>query len=104
MSRPWLLKLRPPTQKNSPPELIWWAVTRQAAHDLVFSYEGNALDALEYLRGTGKWVAIELFGVPSDVYKRGVIDLVATRERRTGTRLSIELLRRNDEAESSEEA
>ena len=90
----WLLRLRPPGHKKSPPELlIWWAVTRQAARDLAFSYESNALDALEFLRSTGKWVAVELFGIPSDEYEHGVIDLVTLREKRTDRRLPIELLR-----------
>ena len=97
MSRPWLLKLRPPTHKKSPPEmLVWWAVTRQAAHDLVFSYESLALDSLEFLRSTGKWIACDLFSVPSTDYERGVVDLVELREKRTGVRLPIELLGKLD--------
>lgn len=74
--------------------LIWWAVTRQAAHDLLFSYESDALDALEYLRSTGQWVVVDVFGVPSDEYERGVVDLVTDREKRTGVRLPVESLRK----------
>ena len=115
MPRPWLLKLRPPDNnslcslastasynKKAQPELmIWWAVTRQAAWDLVFHDESIALDALEFLRSTGKWIAVDLFGIPNDGYERGVIDLIELRAARTGQRLPIELLRRKNEAESS---
>ena len=94
MRKPWLCRQRPPGNKKSPPELlIWWAVTRQAAHDLVFSYESNALDALEYLRSTGEWVT-SLLGVPTSEYEKAIIELVQLREKRTDKRLPIELLRR----------
>lgn len=69
-------------------------MTRQAAHDLLFSYESDALDALEYLRSTGQWVVVDVFGVPSDEYERGVVDLVTDREKRTGVRLPVESLRK----------
>jgi len=92
----WLLRKRPPIRCASPELAVWWAVTRQAARDLVFSYESDALDALEYLRGTGRWVCTELFGVPMSIYETAVVELVRLREKRLDQRFPIELLRGND--------
>ena len=66
-------------------------MVRQAAHDLLFSHESEALDALEWLRSTGMWV-MEALDIEETTYQKEIARLVLWRERRTGERLPIERL------------
>jgi len=84
----WLFK-----KKKAPAEQgLWQAVLRGAARDLAFSHESEALDALEWLRSTGAWLAVDYLGIDAEMYKKEIARLVLWRERRTGERLPIERL------------
>lgn len=87
----WLLARNPPHAPEDPKgePALWWAVLRQSAHDLRFGHESHAIDALEFLRDTGQWLASEFFGVERDAYQREVAALVFRRNRETGKPLPI---------------
>jgi len=68
---------------------LWWAVLRQAVHDMRYGPDSTALDGMEFLRGTGEWIAGALFGIPSAEYRREVIDVLLRRNRSRGKELSV---------------
>lgn len=77
----WLLAGQPPNRNVHREELLWWNVLRQAAYDLRFSHRSNALDALEFLRSTGKWLASDVLGIPDGTYESEVAALLIRRNR-----------------------
>lgn len=82
----WLLSKHHPGWDAGDPELratlnLWWAVLRQAAYDLRYGHQQDALDAIEFLKDTGCWLCTELYGVDSDDYKHEVAGLLLRRNR-----------------------
>lgn len=71
---------------------MWWAVVRQAAHDLRYSHDSNALDALDFLRSTGEYVCQHLFDIDPDEYRKEVVGLLMRRNRELGRELSLSRL------------
>lgn len=96
----WLLAPYPPAGRCSGEALLWWAALRQAARDLRYEHESLALDALEFLRVTGVWLAERLFEIDGDEFKREVTRLVLLRARVLGRMLVIPPLSRDDIEES----
>ena len=87
MARPrdpsWLLGECP---ENKNPTLagesrLWWGVVRQAAYELRFSRRSIALDALEFLRGSGPALLSWLFAIPARETQEEIVALVMRRDR-----------------------
>jgi len=77
----WLLKRNPPSGRVLREKALWWNVIRQAACDLRFSHRSSAIDALEFLRSTGLWLAAEILGIPDGTYQKEVAALLVRRNR-----------------------
>ena len=98
MARPseaiWLLARRPPywvAEKGKPAgELaLWWGVIRQACRDLRKGHHQQALDALEFLRDTGQWLAVTFYEIDPVDYQQGIAMLVMMRNRERGEHLCV---------------
>ena len=78
-----LLHRQPPNTKKPLGDegRLWWAVVRQAAHDLRYSHLSEAQDALEFLRSTGLWLSGSMFAISERDYKVAVTELVSARNR-----------------------
>lgn len=85
----WLLERQPPAGRVTGELALWWAVIRQAALDLRFSYPGRAIDALEFLRDVGPWLAGTLYSVPEIAYRQEVASLLYRRNRAFGQDLDL---------------
>jgi hypothetical protein len=70
---------------------LWWATLRCAARDLVSGRRSVALDALEFLRVTGEWLADSLFDIDPVVYEWELVTLVAYRNLREERPLESDL-------------
>lgn len=90
-------KTPPYVDKATGEAALWWAVIKQAAYDLRFGNESLALDALEFLRESGQWICLTLFGIPREEYRLEITGLVLRRNRHLGTELPIRKARVVDE-------
>ncbi len=59
---------------------LWWAVVRQAAHDVLKLPESEALDAAEYIKDSGSHLVEALFAVPVSETRKELARLI-TRSR-----------------------
>ena len=78
----FLLKKHPPTGPAAKEARVWWAVLRQAAHDVVHGDRTEAWDGAEFLRYTGWWLAESLFNIPYEDTQKELLKLM--RLSRTG--------------------
>lgn len=87
MDQSWILDQNPPLKRWSPEHRLWWHVIRQAVLDLRYAYDSLAVDAIEFLRSTGEWLAEFLFGIRAEDYRQEIASVLYRRNRSRGREL-----------------
>ena len=79
-----LLRRNPPLYiQPTSEEYLWWAVLRQAAKDIRYGHEQQALDAYEFLSSTGLWMLQFYFRQSEDRAINAIASLVRRYNART---------------------
>ena len=82
----FLLRRDPSKIKNplTGEQRLWWAVIRQAAKDIMYGNEQEALDGYDFLKSSGLWLLIYQFDIKEDRAVQEIASLVKRYGARTG--------------------